>query len=89
MVIRTSDDIPLTHERLEGLVNYRETSMKQSAVKVSKCFIVDVLSGTCEFVRPRKYPESGGTPTLRNGKKTDQDKSVFMSPPDVVAYIPN
>jgi len=46
MVIRTSNDIPLMHKWLEGFVDCCKTSMKQPAAKVSKGFIVSVLSGT-------------------------------------------
>ena len=46
MVIGTADNIPVVHERLEGIVDYLKRSMEYTAAEVSKGFIVGVLPGT-------------------------------------------
>ena len=46
VVIRTMNDIPVMHERLEGLVDCCEGSVEYMVAEISKSFIVGILPGT-------------------------------------------
>ena len=88
MVIGTLDDIPLRHEWFESPVDRHKTSVKQAAAEITKGFIIGVLSGTYDFMRPGTL-KTNGILTFGNRQETNQNKSVLVGSPDAVVHIPN